>query len=223
MGKYKAVPVNRYQQGREINTDCETSPYNYGLVVSQPENEPFYEAAIDISSEYGIPLAKLALCAIERAVSDDEDYWNGNMPEREDRERLETALETVEFDHQAEIEVGLREAVIERARFDSNPMAPSRMESVFACNSLDDVRRYRAEHTQNRPGTHQECVLEVVKQAASFEGDMHMLDRIDINSMDTDGAMRIAGMYWEGKHTANPLIETILQGRFRFGPPIEDA
>jgi hypothetical protein len=217
--RYKAVRKGRYQAGREVDTESETDSYNYGLVVAQESNQEYFALAIELSEEYGIPLGKFAECAIEGEVPDDEDFWNENMPDSVDRDRLSIELEAVEYEGAAEVVVGLREALVERVREETDPFRPSRLTSIFACDTIDDVRRYRAEHTDSRV-QYVECSIETIHESASFRGDMHLLDRIDLVCMDTEAAARYARRYWEGQATPDPLYETLLQGRFRFGAPV---
>ena len=93
-----------------------------------------------------------------------------------------------------------REYRCEELRQQCFPHRPSRLQSFFCCESLEDARKYR--HGFDRP---EALIWEVEHETGGFRADMILMRRCSEASLDAN-----IMAYWQGKTTDDPLWEVLL-------------
>ena len=101
---------------------------------------------------------------------------------------------TAFINHHAMIEITFE--LVRQAKFKDKP---SRFESTFGCETLEEALKFRAERRNSN------CKIYKVSTDSYFKADMSLL------SMGTiPGNMILAEKYWSGKSSLNPFWEILL-------------
>lgn len=87
------------------------------------------------------------------------------------------------------------ELIFEFVRRAEHPARPSRFESIFACETIDDAERFRNHFSS------QSAAIWSVEAGQSFRADMEALSMVDATPLH---AALYAGRYWSGEQ-AKPL------------------
>jgi hypothetical protein len=115
------------------------------------------------------------------------------------------------FDHH--LKVALRELALEEVRKNKYPKYPSRLNSLYVSNSLEEAEKwYDYFLSINRP-TYQ--IVKVIVDGNSFTGDAcNCFD----GTNDKEYNLKQAEIYWKGEDNKNgkiPIYETIVSGRIK--------
>lgn len=90
---------------------------------------------------------------------------------------------------------------------------PSRINSFFLFETISDCEYYIKNHKNGG----QICEVEIIETQALFDGDMNILDQLDINTTFNNAEEPI-NSYWKGGKTIVPIIETLFQGKCKLTP-----
>lgn len=226
--KYYKV-VNYLNSPFEINTD--TSNYGNRLVYQE-----YYSALINFvlnsSQVYNLPLdfyftvnTSLSLWGVAHI-----DYIPRNgmvevyyLTHKEiDKGRfikeseLYEIVDTIQSFGISDIVEGiyLWESIFEKARLKKYTNIPSRSESFFLFENIQDCHYYIKEH---KGGDGIICEVELIEQKSLFKADMKSLDNIQ-NNFTFDEAIKYADNYWNGSATESPVFEFLFQGKCKLIP-----
>ena len=127
--------------------------------------------------------------------------------------RLALASETLK--NPAKISVRFWEYLYEQVRVTHSPSAPSRLESFFACRSLEDVNRYRQLPSAHLAQRQVLCKVVPIEPLVQFDADMMLTELVEPQCRFEQAEQLIAA-YWAQETSPAALNEVLLQGSFVF-------
>lgn len=112
---------------------------------------------------------------------------------------------------------GLWETLYEMIRLAVAPEAPPRNDVFFACLDIETTERFKIEFPRYGNAIWR---LDASGCHTRFEADMAWLNQIESTASAPQAGQQIAA-YWRQQHTANPMIEVLLQGDITIGSVLE--
>lgn len=106
----------------------------------------------------------------------------------------------------------LWEVFLEKVRAKEFSNLPSRMESIFLFDSNTSCNYYKQNHIGGKGNV---VEIALIETRNVFEADMQIIDDIE-NSISRDELLETVRMYWRGEKSANPIMEIIFQGTYKF-------
>jgi hypothetical protein len=103
----------------------------------------------------------------------------------------------------------LWEVLAEIIRDNDFPDKPSRRECIYLFDNKKDCEYYKNTHTQ---GLGKMCEVELLETKSLFSSDMKIIDLIP-NEVSFKEAKIELDKYWNQKHTSNPVIEHLFEGK----------